>query len=120
MITRGTSFFKKLSVVLAMVLCWVLALSMPAVSYAVVPSVSAVPAAQVAAEDELPFAVTAGEVSAGDTKGVLQLERHQPAQLTHSLLQQIYTAHASSPAVPAFYAFSKMDCGLHSILTKGP
>ncbi|WP_161888686.1 hypothetical protein [Pontibacter russatus] len=119
MVTTGTSFFEKLSVVLALVLCAFLTLSMPAVSYAS-PAGSGAPAAQVAAEDELPFAVTAGEVAAGDAKGVLQLERAPLVQLTSSLLRQVHTAHASSPAVPAFYAFSKMDCGLHSILTKGP
>ena len=120
MITIGTSFFEKLSVLLVMMLCCTLTLSMPVVSYAAEPSGSAVPTDRIAAEDALPFTVTAGEVSAGDTKAVLQLEKYLLAQPVHSLFRQIYPAYASSPAVPAFYAFSKRDCGLNSILTKGP
>lgn len=68
----------------------------------------------------LPFAVKAGEVSSGDSEAVLQFEEFLLAQIVQNLLQQNYPLHSGSTAVPAFYTFSKGDCGLNSILTKGP
>lgn len=117
MITRGASFLKKLSVLLALLLCTVLTFALPVVTHAA-PSKEAKQTLSVASDVSL--VLTAGEVSSGDTKGVLQLDKAQLGRLFRTLLRQLYPQYAAFPAVPAFYAFSKTNCGLHSILTKGP
>jgi hypothetical protein len=117
MITMGASLLKKLSVLLAVLLCSVLTVALPVVTHAV-PDKAATQNIGVDKED-VALALTAGEVSSGDAEAVLQLDKALLGQLFRTLLQQAYPQHLISPAVPAFYAFSKED-HLHTILTKGP
>lgn len=119
MITMGTSFLKKLYVLLAVLLCSVLVIAMPVVSHAG----TSTPVAHNLSVDESAdssFTITAGEVSPGDAEAVLQLDKAPLAQLIQSVLEQRYPVQPDSPAIPAFYSFLKKDSGLYAILTKGP
>lgn len=115
----GASFFKKLYVLLAVLLCSVLTIAMPVAAQAASPNtVMHVP--QVEEDDALPFQLIAGEVSPGDAEAVLQLDKAFLNQVFQDLLQHVYPEYSGGAAVPAFYSFSRRDCGLHTILTKGP
>ncbi|GAA4431315.1 hypothetical protein GCM10023188_18720 [Pontibacter saemangeumensis] len=107
---------RKLSALLAILLCAVLTFALPVVTN---PAPSKVAKQTLSVADDASFVLTAGEVSSGDTKGVLQLDNVLLSRLFRTLLQQVYPQSAISPAVPAFYAFSRTD-HLHTILTKGP
>ena len=117
MITRGASFLKKLSVLLAVLLCSVLTVALPVITHAT-PAKAAIKSDGVDQEDAS-SALSAGEVSSSDAEAVLQLDKVLLGPLFRTLLQQVYPKHFISPPVPAFYAFSKED-RLHTILTKGP
>jgi len=124
MITKGAPFSKKLSVLLGVVFCCMLLVAKPFGLYAAgihaSPSPAAAESSYMGESADLPFAVETGEVSSGDPEAVLQLDQILLAQSVHSLLRPRYPVGSGSPAVPAFYAFPKSNCGLHSILTKGP
>ncbi|WP_162055021.1 hypothetical protein [Pontibacter pamirensis] len=115
----GASCLKKLYVLLAVLLCSVLTLAVPVVSQAASPDIVA-STLQVDADNESPFQLTAGDVSPGDAEAVLQLDKSPLSQVFQNLLQQKYPEQADAPAVPSFYSFSRRDCGLYTILTKGP
>ncbi|MFD3003210.1 hypothetical protein ACFS7Z_22805 [Pontibacter toksunensis] len=117
MIKRGASFLKKLSVLLAVLLCSVLTVALPVITHAT-PAKAATQSVGMDKED-VSLALSAGEVSSGDAEAILQLDKALLGQLFRTLLQQVYPKYFISPAVPAFYAFSKED-HLHTILTKGP
>lgn len=115
----GSSFLKKLSVLLAVLLCSVLALALPVVSYASpADNLTSLSAADVS--DDVHFSFTAGEVTSGDPEAVLQLDKTSFGHIYQFLLQHIYPEQFNSPSIPAYYAFSVRDCSLSSILTKGP
>lgn len=115
-------FFKKLSLLLAILLCSVLAFMV------VVPATAkAVPAPDTAKElcihssDEVPFVIVAGEVSAGEVEGILQkAEKPLWSPLEAFLLQLIYPQSLSNEAIPGHHPLHSGSKLLHSILTKGP
>lgn len=112
--------FKKVSLLLAMLLCSVLAFAVPVASKAAI-GLDTPKERQVHASDEAPFSVIAGEVSAGEAEGVLpQVEKLSLSMLPKLLLQQLYPEPINSEAVPAHAPFHLGSSIRHSILTKGP
>ena len=115
----GIQVVKKLHVLLAVLLCSVLAFAMPG-------TVKAVPATVVAQQESLDHTseqqqvLFAGEVSSGESEGVLQLDRSLLTPILQVLLQQLYPLTSSTAPAAHSYPASKGDCGLHTILTKGP
>ncbi|MBC5992205.1 hypothetical protein [Pontibacter cellulosilyticus] len=71
-----------------------------------------------AAENQL--VLFAGEVSSGEPEAVLQLDKSLLTPIFQVLLQQLYPSAQFTAPAPHSYPASKGDCGLHTILTKGP
>lgn len=110
--------FKKLSLLLAILLCSALAFMVPA-------TVQAAPATEtdlsIHTSDEATFSVAAGEVSAGETEGVLQkTEQALFSPLSKVVLQLLYPQPQIKEAVPLQHSSHAGAKLLHSILTKGP
>ena len=119
---KGTelSDFRKLSLLLALLLCSLFAFTLPA-------SASTVPAPytqifhDASSADEAPFILIAGEVSAGETEGVLrQYEKTLLPPFAKAFLQLLYPQLLTSEAPPAHHPFLPWSNFRHSILTKGP
>lgn len=104
---------------LAVLLCSVSIIAMPVVAEAASPATET-QSPDRSADDDSPSQLTAGDVSPGEAEAVLQLDKAVINQVLQNLLQHAYPKHSGSPAVPAFYSFSRRDCGLYTILTKGP
>lgn len=113
----GIQMFKKLSVLLAVLLCSVFVFAAPV-------AVKAAPSDDVAQWESIhltkyPLELVAGESSAGEVKGMLEVDR---TMLTGLL--QLFIDFYPQPvdAVPVLRSFpsSKDDCGLHTIFIKGP
>lgn len=119
MLTTGVPFLKKLSVLLAIMLCSVMILALPVVSYAA-PSENETSLLAADVSDDVRFTFTAGEVTSGSPEAVLQIDKTAFRSVFLYLLQHIYPENFLSPAIPAFYTFSVKECSLTSILTKGP
>lgn len=116
----GASFLKKLSVLLAVLLCCVLTLALPVVSYAVSADSEVQANSDYDSTSDESHSYTAGEVSSGEPEAVLQIDKVAFGQLFRSVLLLAYPTVSSTPGIPAYYAFSKSDSSLYSILTKGP
>ncbi|MDX5481884.1 MAG: hypothetical protein LPK07_09390 [Hymenobacteraceae bacterium] len=117
--TTGIQVLKKLNVLLAVLLCGVLAFAMP-VTVKAAPAQDAAPqeVTDLAAENQL--VLFAGEVSSGEPEAVLQLDRSFLTPILQVLLQRLYPQATTTAPAPHSYPASKGDCGLHTILTKGP
>ena len=109
---------KKLSVLLAILLCCVFAFATPVVAKAV-PSGDVTQWESVYLADKNPLELAAGESSAGEVKGMLEIDR---SVLTPLLQLCIGFYPQFAGAVPVLQAFpsSKDDRGLHIIFIKGP
>lgn len=112
--------FKRVSLLLAMLLCSVLAFAVPVATKANT-GLDLTKEQHVHISDEAPFSLIAGEVSAGEAEGVLpQVEKLTLTQFTKLLLQQLYPEPLNSRAVTAHFSFHLGSSIRHSILTKGP
>lgn len=119
MIATGIQVIKKLHVLLAVMLCAVLAFAMP------VP-VHAAPSQEATQQDLLDLSVEkqlvlfAGEISSGEPEAVLQLDKALLTPILRVVLQQLYPQAQNAAPAPHFHPASNGGCGLHTILTKGP
>ncbi|WP_439882745.1 hypothetical protein ACSX1A_06150 [Pontibacter sp. MBLB2868] len=117
--TMGIQVVKKLHVLLAVLLCGVFAFAMPV-------TVKAAPTQHAAQQSVVDLAAAqqivlfAGDVTSGAPEAVLQLDRSLLTPILQVLLQQLYPLTSSTAPAAHSYPASKGDCGLHSILTKGP
>ncbi|WP_266202357.1 hypothetical protein [Pontibacter kalidii] len=113
----GIPFLKSISLLLAVLLCGILAFAVPA-------TVTAAPTAaqqeSITFADQAPFILVAGEITSGEAEGVLQLDRSLLTPLLQFFLQHIYPQPQDTTLPTRSYQASKGDCGLHTILTKGP
>lgn len=115
----GMQVFGKLKILLAVLLCSVLAFAMPV-------TVKAAPTPDAAYQDNIDFTAEnqlvlfAGEVSSGEPEAVLQLDKSLLTPILQVLLQRLYPQNTCKASAPHSYPASKGDCGLHTILTKGP
>lgn len=67
-----------------------------------------------------PAKVWAGEISAGEPEGVLQLDKALVPSLLRQLLQVLHTHPISTGATPGVSSFALGRPCRHDILTKGP
>lgn len=112
--------YKKLSVLLAIVLCSLFVFAVPEAAKAT-PAPETAESAHLHTSDEAQFSITAGEVSAGDAEGILQqVNKNLLSPLTKLLLQLLYPQFLISEPVPAHHPFLSGSSIRHSILTKGP
>ncbi|WP_460925190.1 hypothetical protein [Pontibacter brevis] len=118
--TTGVHILKRLSLLLAILLGSVLAFAAPVAAKAA-PTPEPAKEANVHATDDAPFIIAAGEVSAGESEGILQKsERTLWTPLSKAFLQLIYPQALHAEAIPACYPFHSGTILQHSILTKGP
>jgi hypothetical protein len=117
--TTGIKAIKKLHVLLAVLLCGVLAFAMPVPVHATPSDVTAQQDI-VNLSNDSPLVLFAGEISSGEPEAVLQLDRSLLAPILQVLLQKLYPQAIHTAPAPHSYPASKGDCGLHTILTKGP
>lgn len=62
----------------------------------------------------------AGEVSSGEPEAVLQFYKTSFLPLLRAYLHTLFSESNNIVAAPIDFQSSKGDCGLHTILTKGP
>ena len=117
--TLGTQATKMLHVLLAVLLCSMMAFAMP-VTVKAAPATDAAQQESVGHTSEHQQVLFAGEVSSGESEAVLQLDRSLLTPIIQFLLQNLYPYTPASSPAPHSYPASKGDCGLHTILTKGP
>lgn len=113
----GIPLFKSITLLLPVLLCGILAFAVPATATAA-PAAARQESINVA--DQAPFILVAGEITSGGAEGVLQLDRSLLAQHLQFFLQNIYPQPQDTILPIRSYQASKGDCGLHTILTKGP
>ncbi|GAB3201166.1 hypothetical protein ABID22_003392 [Pontibacter aydingkolensis] len=117
--STGIQIYKKLNLLLAVLLCSMLAFTIPI-------TVKAAPTSDTAYQDNVDYSAEnqlvlfAGEVCSGEPEAVLQLDKSLLAPILQVLLQQLYPNLQNASPAPHSYPASKGDCGLHTILTKGP
>ncbi|MHA6248263.1 hypothetical protein ACXYMU_10030 [Pontibacter sp. CAU 1760] len=108
-----------MNILLAILLCSVLVSAIPVTARAAQsPNVTQHDAIDLTLENQL--VLFAGEVSSGVPEAVLQLDKSLLAPVLHVLLQRLYPQGQRSVPAPHSYPASKGDCGLHTVLTKGP
>jgi hypothetical protein len=116
--TTGAQLLQKLNVLLAVLLCSVLAFAQP---------VTAQPASKSGElhlyslndTDEAPLTLLAGHFISGESLGASQVDKSLLFPLVCSLLHKLYSAGNGAAPAPHSYPASRGDCGLHSILIKG-
>ncbi|MDX5435587.1 MAG: hypothetical protein LPK03_00220 [Pontibacter sp.] len=114
----GIQVIKKLNVLLAVLLCSVFAFALPV-------TVKAAPVWDTEQQENVGFSAEnqlvlfAGEVSSGEPEAVLQLDKSLLTPILQ-ILQKLYPKTIHTAPAPHSYPASKGDCGLHTILTKGP
>ncbi|WP_237144591.1 hypothetical protein [Pontibacter pamirensis] len=112
------SIFEKLSLLLAMLLCSAFAFAVPATA---TPPSTVDYSYSAYTSDEAAFPVVAGEVSAGDSEGILQkAQKTLWPPFTKVFLQLLYPQPPITEAVPSHLSFHSGANILHSILSKGP
>ncbi len=114
----GLRVLKSIHFGLAVLLCTLIML-LPTVSSAT-PSPVISQQESLHEEDLAPAILFAGECAAGEMEGLSQLSKFQWAPCFKAYLLLLYPRSATSGAAPNDYPASKGDCGLHTILTKGP
>jgi hypothetical protein len=62
----------------------------------------------------------AGDIASGEVEGLIQLGKSQLLPFIKVYFQLLYPQSNTIGAAPNDYPASKGDCGLHTILTKGP
>ena len=117
--TTGIQLLKKLHVLLAAWLCCLLVIAIP-VRLQATPTATAELQREIAQADDEDFLLVAGEVTSAEIQAVLLLDKFLLTPQYYALLHHLYPGTQSPlPASPPGAA-SKDDCGLHTILTKGP
>ena len=115
----GIQLLKKVNVLLAVLLCCVLAFSMPVPVKAAAKSYTT-QQPSIESDTENPLDLYAGKVCAGETEAVLLLGKSLLTPVMQAILQHLYpNSNAAAPA-PFSFPATKGDSGLHTILTKGP
>ena len=109
---------KKLKVLLAVMLCSMLAIAIP-VSLQAAPTEAADQQRQIEHAEDASL-LLAEEVNSGEVEAVLILDKSLLTPLFYSLLQHLYPNSLGTSPAPLPCPASKDDCGLHNILTKGP
>lgn len=117
--TTGAQLFRKLNVLLAILLCSVLAFVQPVTAQAA-SHPDAVLQQSLDVAEKAPLVLLGGHFISGEALGVPQLERALLAPLVSSLLHRLYPIDKGAAPSPHASSVSKDDCGLYTILTKGP
>jgi hypothetical protein len=115
----GIQVFKKLNILLAALLCSILAIALP-VDLKAEPTIPADQQQLTNHTEEIPLLFVAGDATPGEAKGILQLDKTLLTPLLYALLLQLYPHPQDTVPSPQTYAATKSDCGLHTILIKGP
>ena len=117
--TKGIQVIQKLNVLLAVLLCCILALHVP-------DTLQAAPMADTTQESLLKQIsqaqadLIAGELALVEAKAILQLNKLTPGMFLHALWQRLHlAAEARAPGFHRSPAF-KSDTGLHVIFRQGP
>ncbi len=105
-----------MGLLLAVVLCSLFAVAAP-VSAEVAPAPQS---GTVKSAEQPAFTLIAGSVVSGEVEGVLQLDRAPLTPLLQAFLHTLYPQPQDTAQAPHSFPASKGDCGLHTILTKGP
>ncbi|OKL40111.1 hypothetical protein [Pontibacter flavimaris] len=113
----GIPLFKSITLLLAVLLCGILAFAVPATATA---GPAAARQESTTFADKAPFILVAGEITSGEAEGMLQLDRSLLTQHLQFFLQRFYPNTRDTTQAPHSYPASKGDCGLHTILIKGP
>ncbi|WP_018478875.1 hypothetical protein [Pontibacter roseus] len=115
----GRQVLTKLNVLLAVLLCSVLAYALPVAAQAAAHPEESVIQKRLNTADEAPLVLLAGKCTSGE-EGILQLDKSLLLPLFYSLLQKLYAGGPGTATAPNSYPASRGDCGLHTIFTKGP
>lgn len=116
--STGIQLFKKVNVLLAVLCCCVFTLAIPAPLQAAPPT-DAAQVKSIGLAVENPLVVYVGNVSC-DPKDALLLERSLLTPVLLAWLQNLYPQNEVLAPTTRSFSASKDDCGLHTILTKGP
>lgn len=117
--TTGAQLLQKLNVLLAVLLCSVLAFAQPVTAQ---PASKSGELHQYSLNDtkEAPPALLAGHFISGEALGASQIDKSLLFPLICSLLHKLYLVSNGAAPAPHSYPASRGDCGLHTILIKGP
>ncbi|MFD2513285.1 hypothetical protein ACFSRY_05360 [Pontibacter locisalis] len=113
----GIQVFKKLNILLAVLLCSLFAFAIPVTTKA---ATDATHQESIHLAAESPLVLFAGEVSSGEPEAVLLLNKSLLTPILSAILVRLYPENANIAPAPHSFPASKGDCGLHTILTKGP
>ena len=115
----GIRAFHELNILLAIMLCILFTCFLPATVKATPTSdkVSEVSVDNTLDSSQILFA---GETSSNEPEGMLRINRNILLPALHIVLQTLYPQTNLLSNSPHSYPASKGDCGLHTILTKGP
>ncbi len=90
--------------------------------------VNANPSATPAAQQEILYndnsydshEFVAGNITSGEVEGFIQVNKSQVIPFVKVYFKLLYLKSVTSGTAPVDYPATKGDCGLHTILTKGP
>lgn len=99
-------------------MCSILLFALPA-SANIAPTLSNSQHQEVTTADQPSLTLFAGEV-AGASEGVLQLDKLALPAFIAAFLKVYYPQTTKLATAPNDFPASRGDCGLHTILTKGP
>jgi len=118
--TTGVRIYKKLRLLLAVMLCCVLACAKPVVAQAAQHEARLGQTPAVDAPYDAPFSFAAGELSPGAPEGMLQVDKVLLTPLLKQLIRQLYASKPVAKNTSQFVFCFSGTATRYSILTKGP